>query len=134
MTSSVDDPCVSYSKSSFQFELAFLLSLGDIYNLLPVYLYRRNYLDKSSNLLVWDLLTWLFQVFRHKGFCCSIYHDLLLCVRCACFLADTIMLLDLSICPHNETANPTHDQVQICPFQYWKAGRFFNNLVKFLRL
>lgn len=68
-------------------------------------------------------LPW-FQVLLHKGFLHSIFHDLLFHVWCTCLLAYTTLLLDCFVCPHNETPNCTHDQIQICTVQPWEAGEF----------
>ena len=64
-----------------------------------------------------------FQVLCHKGLLCSICPHLLFHVWCPCLLAYITLLLDRSICSHNEAPNYAHDQVQIPPLQYWKAGQ-----------
>lgn len=67
-------------------------------------------------------IAFMVQVLFHKGFLHWICHDLLLCIWCACLLANTSLLLDCSVCPNNEAPNCTHDQVQICSIQPWEAG------------
>jgi hypothetical protein len=56
---------------------------------------------------------------------CGLPYDLLLCIWCPCFLAHITLLLDCSVCPHNEAPNHAHDQVQICSIQQRKAGMSF---------
>ena len=64
----------------------------------------------------------LFQVCHHKSLLHCFCHDLLLCIRCSCLLANTSLLLDCALCPDNEATDCTYDQVQVCPVQHWKAG------------
>ena len=75
-----------------------------------------NYSETMFNKLI------LFQVCHHESIFHCFHHDLLLCIRCSCLLANTSLLLDCALCPDNEATDCAYDQVQVCPVQLWKAG------------
>lgn len=74
---------------------------------------------KGDDFLI--LYLW-FQVRNNKSILRSICNDFLFNVWCPCLLAHTIVLLDSSACPYDETPNHAHDKVQVYPIQHWKAG------------
>lgn len=73
-------------------------------------------LKRYSRFVAW------FQVLLHEGFLHCICHDLLFHVWCSCVLAHPTLLLDCTLCSHDEAPNRTHDQVQIHSVQHWETG------------